>query len=249
MRSVVVAALLVVFAALVASVAEATFVRIEDSRPICFAEDVTAASEIVVVEFNRPSLSHSNNIAVHVKATSPDTKTVVYTGRIKVGTGSFTFKPVLTENGAYDICIFISSADYKVLSETKAHIDVGLIIDHHSRRVSLSQPDPDITRTKVGKGNVVMQFTDSDGNQMETLRSVDFVKRINKLLEDVRHATRDIDEEVSYITQRGRRMRQTSEALFARVWTFALMTMFAMVAVGYMQFQFLTSFLKRKKLV
>lgn len=240
---------LLMMVVLLSSVATASFVRIENAHPICFTEDVTAANEIVVVEFSRPSHSNTNNIAVHVKATSPKSKSVVFDGKIKVGTGSFTFKPLLTESGEYDICLFVSSADGKVLKETKGFIDVGLIIDHHSRRISLSQPEPDITRTKVGKGSVVMQFTDRDGNQMETLRSVEFINRINSLLEDVRHATKDIDEEVEYIASRGSRMRQTSEALFARVWTFAVATILAMVVVGYMQFQFLTSFLKRKKLV
>lgn len=240
---------LVLLAAALVGTTNATFTRIADHYPVCFSEDVSASSEIVVVEYGRPSHSNTDSIIIKVKATSPYSKSVVFEGSIKPGKGSFTFKPISTESGEYEICLFVPAVDAQYLVSTKSFVDVGIVIDHHSRRVSLKQPEPDITRTKVKGGNAVMQFTDRDGNQMETLRSVEFLDRINKLLENVRHSTKDIDEEVQYIASRGERMRLTSESLFSRIWTFSTLTLVAMALVGYLQFNFLTSFLKNKKLV
>eukprot|EP00388_Colpodella_angusta_P003987 GDKJ01013615.1.p1 GENE.GDKJ01013615.1~~GDKJ01013615.1.p1 ORF type:complete len:248 (+),score=14.11 GDKJ01013615.1:88-831(+) len=235
--------------AILIGAANATFTRIADHYPVCFSEDVSAASEIVVVEYSRPSHSNSDSINVKVKATSPYSKSIVFEGSIKPGQGSFTFKPISTESGEYEICLLVPAVDAQYLISTKSFVDVGIVIDHHSRRLSLKQPDPELTRTKVKGGSAVMQFTDRDGNQMETLRSVEFLDRINNLLENVRHSTKDIDDEVKYIASRGERMRLTSESLFSRIWTFSILTLVVMAAVGYMQYNFLTSFLKSKKLV
>ena len=230
---------------LVAAVSDAAYFRLLDYQPICFAEEVGYGSQVVMVETHRRRSSYADDVKVNVVVTSPVSKSKVHANKIRTGSGSFSFQPMMNEMGEYDICFSAPELD----STGGRHVDIAVTIDHHDRKQILPKPVPSITRQKVGENDEVFSFIDYDGQPKETLRTHEYLERIRSLLNGIRVDTENVKNEVKYFQQRTERMRQTSESTFDRIWGFSVLTMGVITACAYLQYSFLKSFLRAKKRV
>jgi hypothetical protein len=235
-----------VAALLLAVGGDAAYFRLHDTMPLCFAEDVGYGSEVVVVEWNRRHATSSRDIQVTVNVISPTTRTVVYTNHLRDSAGSFTFKPVSAEVGEYDVCFSAAGLD----PSTNRFVELGVSIDHHERKALLPKVDPAITRAKpAGTDDEVYIFTDYDGQQKETLKTHDYIQRLQFQIVTALYEANEVYNEVNYYIGRQIRMRQTSESTFDRVWMLSVLTIVVVIGTSYVQFGYLKRYLRRKKLV
>mmetsp|Transcript_31822 Transcript_31822/g.98479 ORF Transcript_31822/g.98479 Transcript_31822/m.98479 type:complete len:245 (-) Transcript_31822:31-765(-) len=239
-------ALLLAVAALGVSVSEAAYFRLHDTNPLCFAEEIGYGSEIVVVEWTRRHASASRDIPVTVSVVSPASRKVVYSNHLKEAAGTFTFKPVAGEVGEYDVCFAASGID----SGSNRYVELSAAIDHHDRRNLLPHIDMSVTRAKPqgGSDQEVFTFTDYDGQQKETLRTHDYLTNLQFQLATALYEANEVLTETTWYLNRQKRMRQTSESTFDRVWMLSLLTVVVVIATSYVQFGYLKRYLRRKKL-
>ena len=239
---------LFVAAALAVATAQGAYFKLTDTTPLCFAEEVGYGSERVIVEwFRRRANQASLDQKLSVSVVSPQTRTVVYTNRLRDSSGSFTFKPVANEMGEYDVCFSAPE-----LEESRS-VDLGVAIDHQDRKIHVDQGgDQGFSRMhpKAGPdGQEVFVFQDYDGTVKETLKTHEFITRMEKGIKAVYVGIGEVTSDLKMFHDRQVRMRQTSESTFERVWGFSVVTIAVVVVSAYMQFTFLKSFLRRKKLI
>lgn len=226
------------------AVVPAAYFRLEDYIPICFTEEVGLQSEVVSVEFHRRRSSTSEDIPVSVTVSTPTTRSVISTHRVREGRGSFTFRPLANEVGQYDVCFFAPSLE----ASAGRHVEIAVAIDHHDRKVLLPKPEPAVTRQKAN-GQEVFSFVDFGGQVKDTLRTHDYLDRVRTQLEGIGGALAEARNEVTYFRGRTDEMRSTSESTFSRVWGFSVVTISVVVAVAWVQYSFLKQFLRAKKRV
>ena len=240
---------LVVAVSLLSVGADAVFFRMATTSPTCFEEDVGYKSLVVVVETDRRHDKHGagDSIPVTMEVTSPLTKTIVSSEKISVGLNTHIFKPLATEVGVYVICFHDTKR--ALPGDGSVVVDVGIKIDHHDRSLIIPAPDPELVRKRVHGTDEVFTFTDEFGHKMETLKSKEFIERVNEQTVEVNVLLQELVAEVSHFKARSERFRQTVEATFDRVWVVALITILAIFGVSYFQFQLLSRFLRRKRMV
>jgi p24 family protein alpha len=226
----------------------ATF-RIKDNLPVCFVEEVSYGSDSVVGRYERKRNPSVNNVAVKFSVTSPRKEIVIHQTETKTGINTFSFKPHPEDFvGFYTMCFTVTQFGWKSTSDID-FIEFNFEVDHHDRVTILPKPEPSVTRQKVHKNDEVFVFTDFDGQQKETLRTHDYIERVNRLLSQIAVTAEEVANEVKYFEERTLRMRTTTESTFDRVWVCAVFTIIAILGISWIQFSFLKSFLKRKKLV
>jgi hypothetical protein len=223
---------------------EGAYFRMQDYQPVCFAEEVGYGSQVVMVEYHRRRSTFGDELTVNAYVTSPLSRTKVYTGKVREGSGSFSFQPTANEMGQYEICFTAPDLD----AASGRHIDLAISVDHHDRKQLLQKPETAVTRQKVGDKEVY-SFIDYDGQPKETLRTHEYLERVRTLLANIAKETQEVRNEVAYFQGRTERMRSTSESTFERIWAFSVLTISAIVACSYLQYAFLKSFLKAKKRV
>lgn len=223
----------------------APYFRLHHELPVCLAEELSSRNEVVVVEYTRRHTASSLDLGVAVKITSPLTKTVVYEQFLRDSQGSFTMRPLSSENGEYDFCFSLVGGD----STSDRFVELSVMLDHHDRKHTLTTPAPAFTRQKTATGEEVFVFTDTDGQQKETLRTHDYLDRIQAVLTNVGGSIEEIHTEMKAFEARTNRMRTTSESTFDRVWGFAVVTIAVLLVMSWLQLALLKQFLRRKKLV
>lgn len=227
----------------------AAYFKITDKIPLCFAEEVGYGSERVVIEWwRRKSTSFNMNTDITVTVVSPQTRTTAYQNSLRDNAGSFTFKPIANEMGEYDICFSSKNADL----EEHESIDLGISIDHNDRRMHLPEPDQGFTRMHPApgaNGDEIFIFQDYDGQIKEALKTHDYIERLTKNLFQIEKEMAEVKNEIKYFHERQIRMRQTSESTFERVWGWSVATIVTVVVCAWMQFTFLKSFLRQKKVI
>lgn len=235
--------------AFVVSFAHAATFRLTDNLPVCFVEEVSYGSDSVVGRFERKRNPSINNIPVKFTVTTPKKEIVIHQAETKAGINTFSYKPHPDDGvGFYSMCFAVSKFGWKSMTDSD-FIEFKLDVDHHDRVTIVPKHDPEVTRQKVHKNDEVFVFTDFDGQQKETLRTHDYIERINRLLSQIAVTAEEVGNEVKYFEERTIRMRSTTESTFDRVWVCAVFTIIAIFGVSWVQFSFLKSFLKRKKLV
>lgn len=235
-------------ALLAATALGATF-RIVDTQPTCFVEDISYGSDTVAGRFERKRNPATDHVGVKFTVTTPKKEIPLVTTTAKPGINPFSFKPIPDDGlGFHSICFTVEQWGWKSAHDND-YIQISLELDHHDRFTILPRAAPEVTRQKVHKTDEVFVFTDFDGQQKETLRTHDYIERINKLLAQISLTSEEVAQEVKHFEERTLRMRHTTESTFTRVWVCAIATIVAMVAVSWIQFSFLKNFLKRKKLV
>lgn len=235
--------------AALAAITSAATVRLVDSQPVCFVEDISYGSDSVIGRYERKRISTTDHIPVKLVIATPKKEHPIVTANVKPGMNTFSFKPMADDGiGFHSICFTVDQWGWKAQHETE-YIQISVEVDHHDRFTILPRAAPEVTRQKVHKSDEVFVFTDFDGQQKETLRTHDYIERINKLLAQISVTSEEVAQEVKHFEERTMRMRQTTESTFDRVWVCAVATLVATIAVSWVQFSFLKSFLKRKKLV
>ena len=239
---------LLVCAIIATSVQSATF-RLTDTQPTCFYEELGYGSEIVVGEIVRKRNEAVDNIPVKLVVTTEESTALpVYTSSVRPGSSTFSFKPNPTvATGFYPLCFTVDQRGWQ--GNDNLYVELSLLVDHHDRVTIVPKQEPAITRTKVHKDDEVFTFTDFDGLPKETLRTHAYLERVNQLLSGVAYTVEEIRAEVKHFEERTLRMRETSESTFDRVWLTSVITIGVVIVVSWVQFSFLKSFLKRKKLV
>ena len=179
----------------------------------------------------------------------------VYKAAAKSGqTHHFKFKPANAADGAgviggtYKICFAVDTWSYKSANADE-YIELSLIVDHHDRHTILPKAEPELTRQKVHKNDEVFVFTDFDGQPKETLRTHEYIQRVNTQLANIGVLTAEVESEVKHFEEATARMRQTTESTFDRIWVCAVLMIIVLSVVSWLEFAFLKNFLKRKKLV
>jgi hypothetical protein len=226
--------------------AHAIYFRLADTTPTCFAEEISGANDVVVVEWSRRKQSSgysSDGAGLSATVTSALRQTI-YSATLSGASGSFTFKGSASDLGEYHVCFFTDIA-----ANSDRSLDVIVAMDHHDRRRRLPEAAPGVTRNKAPSGEEIFIFTDVDGQQKETLRTHDYIARVTGSLDQIILHMQDISNDMSYFWARQDRMRATSESTFDRVWGFSAITIGVVAVTSWMQFTFLKMFLRAKKLV
>jgi hypothetical protein len=236
-------------AAALVTVAQGATFRIVDTQPTCFVEDISYGSDTVAGRFERKRNTATDHVPVKFVVATPKKEIPLVQTTAKPGMNTFSFKPIPEDGlGFHTICFTVEQWGWKSVHDSD-FIQISIEVDHHDRFTILPRAAPEVTRQKVHKTDEVFMFTDFDGQQKETLRTHDYIERVNKLLTQISVVSEEVAQEVKHFEERTGRMRLTTESTFTRVWVLAVATMVAMVAVSWVQFAFLKSFLKRKKLV
>ena len=239
-----VAALLVV--AFLTVGGHAVFIRIA-ADPVCLAEEMSGPTDVVTVEWARRK-STFGNTPINVAVSAVPSATVVHGDVLSDSSGSFSFKGNEKDIGQYVIC-FSSLIGSAFGSHEATTIDLSVAVDHHDRRRRMPDVVAGITRNKAPSGEEVFVFTDTDGQQKETLRTKDYIDRVTGTLDQIDKELADLQTELGLFWGRNERSRSTSESTFERVWGFSAVTIGVVAVTGYLQFMFLKMFLRAKKLV
>ena len=256
---------LIIVVALVAATSsvDAAFAFVNSAKPICFAEEMSDPHEVIVFQYTRKMMQASADHKVRLTAVSPITKTKFQDRILTKQSEILTFnvyKPPTNfrgeypdELGEYEICLALDDEKSFFSSGIKeGGILVEVLIDHRDRRKPLSsatENQASALRTRVKNGDEIFSFTDEDGTVKEALRTHDFLDRVTHQLDRIERIIDNVVDEARYFTKRQARMRQTSESSFTRVWGFSVLAICMLVAVSFIQFFSLRSFLMRKKLI
>lgn len=241
---------LLVAAMLAGGFAHAAYVRLDTSKPVCFVEEITYASELIIFQYTRKMFQSTAQAVVKLTVTSPLTKTVVSSRELSGQQSQIlTFSPVSTEMGEYEICLTNLNAD--VTMSAGHGLEIEILIDHQDRRLPLSsaQKEPAAALRRKEKDEEVFVFHDAGGQVVEALRTHDYLDRVQRSLDSIAKIIDETTEEVHYFKKRQDRMRQTSESSFTRVWGFSVLIISMVVVVSLVQYFSLRSFLREKKVV
>jgi len=241
-----------------ATVSAASF-RLVDSQPVCFSEDLSYSTDQVIGSFTRKSIASTNHVPVTMSVVTEKQTVDVYKAAAKPGqTHHFRFKPVdasapgsTSKNvigGVYKICFTVDVWSFKAATVDE-YIELSVAVDHHDRHTILPKPEPEMTRQKVHKTDEVFVFTDFDGQPKETLRTHEYIQRVNTQLGNIGVLAAEVESEVKHFEEATIRMRQTTESTFDRIWVCAVLMIIVLSVVSWLEFAFLKNFLKRKKLV
>lgn len=250
MRLLLVAALLVAVVATVSSLASAAYIRLDTSKPVCFVEEVTYGSELIIFQYTRKMFQSTNQATVRLTVTSPLTKKLVYSRELRDQASQIlTFSPIADELGEYKICLMNLNADATLA--TGQGVQLEILIDHQDRRMPLSsaQAQPAAALRRKEKDEEVFMFSDAGGQVVEALRTHDYLDRVQRNLDQMDKIIDEVTQETLYFKKRQARMRITSESSFTRVWGFSVLIISMVVIVSLMQYFSLRSFLREKKLV
>ncbi|RNF22704.1 COP-coated vesicle membrane protein erv25 precursor [Trypanosoma conorhini] len=217
---------------------------LKDTRPVCFVEEVDESTRVVSGEYTRAA-GAAVNVPARILVSDPNGEEVSSNG-LMVGTHAFT-APVSDDTaGQYTLCVQVTEKGWEVTSEAG-----GILVEFDTDQRSSIMPEtemPILRRQKV-EGLEVFTFRDFGGEQKDILRPAEYIQRVENALDSLVTLVSDTQDEIEHLIGRFRRMRRTSESTYTRIWAFGIITALVMVVVTWLQFVFLKSTLRQKKLV
>ena len=230
------------------AVARPFFKLTNTNKAICFAEEIQDSAEFAEIRYNW--LNKHNDVTVNVNVISPKRRTNVLSKNLQNDwhVGTLNFEPVKDEYGEYDICFAVLSE----LSDSQ-QVEISVAIDFEDRSVTTQHHvDADgFSRLHPKEGNNqqadIVVFENEYGQIEETLRDHEEVEAMGTEMERINREARELLLDVTKFYHKQVRMRQTAESTFERVWGFSAITLGTIVIVGYVQYVYLKSYLKKKK--
>lgn len=231
--------------------ANAVYYRFVDSRPLCFVEviDNVRESQITGV-YNWKESASSPASQVGLRLSAKDATGNVYHDK-PMKEGEHSFAIILGPNvmsGEQYICI--TAADKFVATEKKAVI---VHIELDQARKGTTNPDKLAAQVAQQRKQIdgldVYTFQDVGGELKDILHPRAYLQKIDGALAAMEQLLDTLVAELSAGVQKESRMRETSESTFTRVWVCAILLIGVISGVLWMQFRFLKTTLRKKKLV
>ncbi|KAK7199932.1 transmembrane emp24 domain-containing protein [Novymonas esmeraldas] len=222
-----------------------------DGKPLCFAEvieDVT--SRQITGVYNWKSSATSPASRVQLRITARDAADNEYYNK-EMMEGEHSFAVLLGPKvvpGEQRICF--TAAPSFITSEEKA---VRVTIELDQELKNDFDPEKVIAETLKKRRQVdgldVFTYQDAGGQLKDNLQPREYLEKIERALGAMERLLDELVAELSTSVQKESRMRETSESTFTRVWVCAVLLISVISGVLWMQFRFLKSTLRKKKLV
>ncbi|KAH9581951.1 GOLD domain [Trypanosoma melophagium] len=217
---------------------------LRDTKPVCFVEEVDGATRVVSGEYTRAGAGEGVPAALTVS--SPDGEEISSTPLVA---GSHAFSaPVMAEVvGPYRLCVQVTRQGWTADAGGSGG---GIVLDFNADQTSRTAPKADVplARQRID-GMEVFTFRDFGGQQKDMLRPAEYIRGVEQALKTLDTLVEDTKDEIEHLIGRFERMRYTSESTYTRIWAFGILTVVVMIGVTWLQFRFLKSTLRHKKLV
>ncbi|EKF29998.1 COP-coated vesicle membrane protein erv25 precursor [Trypanosoma cruzi marinkellei] len=217
---------------------------LKDTHPVCFVEEVDESTRVVSGEYTRAP-GAAANVPARIVVRDPNGEEVSSNG-LMVGAHAFTAPVGEDTSGQYMLCVHVTERAWEAQSEAQ-----GILVEFSTDQKSSIIPEtemPILKRQKVD-GLEVFTFRDFGGEQKDILRPAEYIRRVEGALTTLTTLVSDTHGEIEHLVGRFKRMRRTSESTYTRIWAFGIITVLVMVVVTWLQFTFLKSTLRQKKLV
>ncbi|KPI88579.1 putative COP-coated vesicle membrane protein erv25 precursor putative ER--golgi Erv25p [Leptomonas seymouri] len=222
-----------------------------DSTPLCFSETIdniadthiTGTYHLIANQAHPPT-----SVRMSLSVTDPTSK-VYYMKKMSVGEHSFSIKPDHFVTPGEQIICFSPNPDFVASESTPLSLRVEL------DQVQASKPDKDkmvvegIRKRKQVDGLEVFTFREAGGQLKANLQPRAYLDKIENALISMEFALDKVVGDLESSVRSESRMRQTSESTFTRVWVCALLLIAVISGVLWIEFRFLKSTLRKKKLV
>lgn len=221
-----------------------------DGTPLCFSEVVENMRETQITGTYEwiPNRAYPvDDAQLTLRLTDPSSQ-LRHQTKMTEGEHSFAFLLSDSVPGEQLICITPSP---KFVAKEGNPLKVRVMLD----QVQKSTVDKDkevvdnIRKRKQVDGLDVFTFREAGGQLKDILQPRVYLKQIGDALEVMEDALDKLVADLNTSVMRESRMRQTSESTFTRVWVCALLLIAVITCVLWMEFRFLKSTLRKKKLV
>lgn len=234
------------------TVANAVLYYFTDGTPLCFSEVIENVRETQITGTYEwiPNQSYPPH-EVNLKLTVTDASTRAYYGKT-MAEGQHSFAVVLNENvvpGEQLICFTPSD---KFLATANNPLKLRVELDQVAKN---KKEDKDkvvvetIRKRRQVDGLDVFTFREAGGQVKVNLQPREYLEKIEGALDSMEVALDTLVADLDASVKKESRMRQTSESTFTRVWVCALLLIAVITGVLWMEFRFLKSTLRKKKLV
>lgn len=252
-RMALVCLLVVVFSALChTTVANALVYHFLDGSPLCFAEVIeNIGGTQITGTYNWIANSAYPASSVLLSMSVTDASQRKYYGK-KMMEGEHSFAITLGTDvvpGEQLICFEPSS---KFIATPANPLKLRVELDQAQKEEPMNKEkmaQESIKKRRQVDGLDVFSFREAGGQPKDILQPREYLNKIEKALDTMEFALDRLVADLNMTVQKESRMRQTSESTFTRVWVCAMLLIAVISGVLWMEFRFLKSTLRKKKLV
>ncbi|ORC92951.1 COP-coated vesicle membrane protein erv25 precursor [Trypanosoma theileri] len=216
---------------------------LRDTTPVCFVEEVDDATRVVSGEYTRTGAN--TNVPATIIVSDPSGNEIS-NSPLAPGAHAFTAPVSNGMVGPYLICVQVAQRGWVAPQTGSDAIVLDFNADQSSR--TAVKPEVPVTRQRID-GMEVFTFRDFGGQQKDMLRPAEYIHGVEKALNILDTLVEETKDEIDHLMGRFARMRRTSESTYTRIWAFGILTATVMIGVTWLQFRFLKSTLRHKKLV
>ncbi|KPA80172.1 putative mitochondrial COP-coated vesicle membrane protein erv25 precursor [Leptomonas pyrrhocoris] len=222
-----------------------------DGTPLCFSETIENVAEMQITgsyEWISNKAYPQEEVRLSLSITDPSSH-VHYMKKMTEGEHSFAISLAATVLPGEQLICFTPQPKFVATEENPLRLVVEL------DQVQRERPDKDkivvenIRKRKQVDGLEVFTFREAGGQLKVNLQPRVYLKRIEGALESMESALDKLVAGLETSVNRESRMRKTSESTFTRVWVCAVLLIGVITGVLWMEFRFLKSTLRKKKLV
>ncbi|AYU83575.1 transmembrane emp24 domain-containing protein [Leishmania donovani] len=234
-----------------ATPAQALTYHFVDSKPLCFSEIIenVQTSQITGVYDWKPS-AHSPASQVRLRLSAKDgTGNVYYDKEMMEGEHSFAVQLNPNVLSGEQLICFTASSNF-VASEEKP-VKVSIELDQAPKNEFNADKVvvETIQKRRQIDGLDVYTYQEAGGELKDILQPRAYLETIDRELSAMERLLDQLVTNLGTSVMRESRMRETSESTFTRVWVCALLLIGIISGVLWMQFRFLKSTLRKKKLL
>jgi p24 family protein alpha len=233
------------------SVAHALTYHFIDGTPLCFSEVIHNTRDTQITgTYNWIANTAYPADQVRLSLSVTDASTHPYYSK-KMQEGEHSFAIVLSNEvlpGEQLIC-FTPHSKFVATEENPLQLRIEL---DQAQKETMDKDKlviENIRKRRQVDGLDVFTFREAGGQLKDILQPRVYLERIDKALESMEQALDKVAADLTTSVKQDSRMRQTSESTFTRVWVCALLLIAVISGVLWMEFRFLKSTLRKKKLV
>lgn len=222
-----------------------------DSKPLCFSEIIenVETSQITGVYDWKPS-AHSPASQVRLRLSAKDgTGNVYYDKEMMEGEHSFAVQLNSNVLSGEQLICFTASSNFVASEETPVKVSIELDQAPKNEFNADKVVAETIKKRRQIDGLDVYTYQEAGGELKDILQPRAYLETIDRELSAMERLLDQLVTNLGTSVMRESRMRETSESTFTRVWVCALLLIGIISGVLWMQFRFLKSTLRKKKLL
>ncbi|KAG5490091.1 hypothetical protein JKF63_00210 [Porcisia hertigi] len=236
---------------LVITPADALTYHFVDGKPLCFSETIENVKKKQITgtyDWKASATSPASQVQLRLSV-KDGSGNVYYDKEMMEGEHSFAVMPNNNVMSGEQLICFTPSSSFVTTEDRAVKVRIELDRELKEDVNRMKEVVEKLERRRQIDGLDVYTYQEAGGQLKDILQPRVYLEAVERALGVTERLLAHVADDLAVSADREGRMRSTSESTFTRVWVCALLLIGVITGVLWMQFHFLKSTLKKKKLL